>query len=66
MNFEEWYRGFYGRDYDISEPSSLELKIGWDTCKQEVLKIIRDKNLPKDGRGTYIFQDFLEEEIKKL
>ncbi len=42
MNFEKWYKSFFNRDYNIHEYQSPDLKIGWNACKKEVLKILDD------------------------
>lgn len=71
MNFEEWYKSWRGEDYNNGQPKSGELQIGWDACKEEVLKILNTTTHTSNGIEIYFGNnqdliDKLKQEIEKL
>ncbi len=69
MNFEEWFK----KDRIVTFcnwSTKNDYQIGWNACKKEILKVLRDRKtryFTEDDYGiTYLEKDNLEREIKKL
>ncbi len=54
MNFEQWFSEKYG-NYNLEEDSGWYARDGWETCRQEILKIL------KDYENTYIDPNGLQD-----
>lgn len=57
MSFEEWYQKETGENFDSDEKNLI--KKGWNSCKEEVLKILNRPN-----RGN--INDLPEDRIKEI
>lgn len=70
MNFEEWFKITPIVDENYTEEEVARL--AWDSCKNEVLKIIRLK-YPKTGLHDLVYEDgwdtacmSIEEKVEQL
>lgn len=65
MNFEEWYKSLFTEDdeydqtFEDAKTIKLASKDAWDSCKNEVLKILKKNAYSHEDEDTI-------REIKKL
>lgn len=69
MNFNEFInKNFTAENYDIQPFDAAEL--AWNTCKNEVLKIINETplgyNTESEHEKLEAFVDLIEDRVKKL
>ncbi len=67
MNYDQWLKKYLSYSDQNKNFSYLPTKDGWDACKQEVLKILKDNLKPYSN--TSFSSDFkidIIEEIEKL